>query len=373
MAKRAKKTAGQKWGLRLTVAVNIILAIALLVSYLAPYVSPQKAWLPAILGLFYPLLFVLNLLFFVWWIIKWRIYFLISLLSLLLGFNIFLSHVAFNGEKPVGSYKGSLKVLSYNVRLFDQHMSGGKDLFTRNAIFDLVKSENAGVICFQEFFHGNDKYFPTLGPFIEFQDAKNYHVDYIKEVDGRKHYGLATFSKYPIVGKGDIHFSDARSNSGIFTDILFHGDTIRIYNFHLESVRFSRSDYKYVTEVIDPSAPAYSSSSRIILGKLRNAFGKRAAQAHVIAEHVSSSPYPVILCGDFNDTPASYAYHLISKPLKDAFLETGSGVGATYAGSIPLLRIDYILHSDQLEPFRFSRIPSSYSDHYPVSCYFKFR
>ncbi len=361
------------WGLRLTVLLNIFLATALALSYLAPYISPQKAWLPAILGLFYPMLFVLNLLFMICWIIKWRSYFLISLVALLAGWTMFFRHVAFNEEKPIGSYDEALKVLSYNVRLFDQHITGGKDLFVRNAIFELVKAKDAGIVCFQEFFHGNDKYFPTIGPFTEMQDAKNFHVDYVREVEGRKHYGLATFTKYPIVNRGEIHFEDAKSNSGIFTDIVFRGDTLRVFNFHLESVRFSRSDYKYVAEVMDPSASIPSSSSRIILGKLRQAFRKRASQAEIIEGYVAASPYPVILCGDFNDTPASYAYQVISRNLHDAFLATGWGIGPTYAGSIPLLRIDYILHSDQLEPFRFARIPSTNSDHYPVSCYFRLK
>ncbi len=355
------------------VTLNIFVAVALAVSYLAPYVNPQQSWIPAMSGLFYPLLFVLNALFVAWWLIRWRWYFMISLLTLLLGWNVIFSHVSPGKSKPVGSYDDALKVLSYNVRLFNQHVTGGKNLFTRNAIFNLVKSENAGVVCFQEFFHGNEKYFPTIEPFIAMQDAKNYYADYVKISGDRKHYGLATFSKYPIIGKGKIRFEGALSNSGIYTDILFQGDTVRVFNFHLESVHFSKSDREYMRDMVDPTL-TNASGSVVIFKKLRRAFISRAQQAETVARYIAASPYAVIVCGDFNDTPASYTYHTIKNHrLKDAFLESGSGIGATYAGGIPFLRIDYILHSPELEAYRFKEHHVDYSDHYPVSCYLRIK
>lgn len=356
---------------KLLLLINVVLAADLLVSYLSPYVNPQSAWLPAFMGLIWPFLFFANLLFVVWWVIRRRLYFLISLAVMFLGWNMFFRHFQFNVEKPVGNYEGTLKLFSYNVRLFDQHLTGGKDLFKRNAIFSLIKSENPGVACFQEFFHGNSKYFPTLEPFLEMQETRNYHVDYIKQIGDRKHYGLATFTKYPIVGKGVIRFEKSSSNSGIFTDVLFAGDTIRIFNFHLESIRLSKSDHRYVAEFMDPSTPVRSSSSKVIIAKLINAFQKRAAQAETVAGYLKESPYPVIVCGDFNDTPASYVYETISDGLNDAFLSAGQGYGTTYAGSFPFLRIDYILYSPELEAYRYSRYKAEYSDHYPISCYFR--
>lgn len=359
---------------KITLALNIIFIGALLIAYLAPVINPAKNALPAMFGLFYPALFLLNAFFVFYWILKLRYFFLFSLAAILLGTGLFLEYVRFNKEKPVGVYKDALKVLSYNVRLFDQYKATpGQEFFTRNSIFSLIKEENPDVVCFQEFFHGNEKYFPTIGPFTEMVDIPHYHADYIKTVEDWRHYGIATFSKYPIVNQGSIHFSNSTTNSGIFTDIVFKNDTIRIFNLHLQSIHFSKADYQFVSEFIDPGIESNLSGSRVILWKLKNAFKKRSEQAVEVSKKIAESPHPVVVCGDFNDTPASFVYRTISKSLEDAFIESGRGIGSTYAGDMPFLRIDYILYSDNLEPYRFKKTEVDYSDHYPVSCYFKLK
>lgn len=372
MAKKSKKnriTDTQK----LLLIANLVFVAAILLSYLSPYVNPATNSIPALFGLLYPAFFIINVLFFAFWVISQKIYFIIPLIVIIIGYGMFLKNVGFNKEKLVGDYAGALKIVSYNVRLFDQYKATGNDTyFTRNAIFSFIKSEQADIVCFQEFFHGNEKYFPTIEPFIESQNAKNFHVDYTKTIGNHRHYGIATFSVYPIVNRGAIHFENSNSNSGIFTDILFKNDTLRIFNFHLESVRFSNADYQFVSEFIDPEAHNQT-SSKIIFWKLKNAFIRRAEQARVVAEYIKKSPYPVIVCGDFNDTPCSYVYKTISDNLKDTFIETGQGIGSTYAGDLPFLRIDFILHSPVLEAFKYKKNQISYSDHFPVSCYFKMK
>ena len=369
-----KKKEPKKWTKIFLLIINFILIIALLISYLSPYINPEKNYIPALFGLIYPALFILNTFFVIWWIIKWKKYFLFSLISILLGWNLFFKNVQFNEAKPVNNYSDAIKLISYNVRLFDQYKwTGNQNYFTRNNIYSLIKSEQADVICFQEFFHGNDRYFPTIGPFLELQQKiKYYHVDFVETIGENKHFGIATFSVYPIVNKGEIHFDNSSTNSGIFVDIVFKEDTIRIFNFHLESIRFSKADYQYVSDPVFHNNN-YQSGSSVIVWKLKTAFKKRAKQARLVAEEIKKSPYPVIVCGDFNDTPVSYTYHIISENLNDAFLESGSGLGSTYAGDLPFLRIDYIFSSPVLESYKFKKIVVNYSDHYPISCYFKIR
>jgi len=102
---------------------------------------------------------------------------------------------------------------------------------------------------------------------------------------------------------------------------------------------------------------------------LRIAFINRGQQADIVKKHINSSPFPVILCGDLNDTPSSYAYRKITSGLTDAFVESGRGFAVTYAGeSFPSFRIDYIFHDEVFESRRFTRHKISYSDHYPISC-----
>ena len=73
--------------------------------------------------------------------------------------------------------------------------------------------------------------------------------------------------------------------------------------------------------------------------------------------------HKMIVCGDFNDSPTSFAYGTLSKGLKDAFIESGSGLGNTYIGPFPSLRIDYILYDKSFDSYNYKSINTNYSDH----------
>jgi endonuclease/exonuclease/phosphatase family metal-dependent hydrolase len=102
--------------------------------------------------------------------------------------------------------------------------------------------------------------------------------------------------------------------------------------------------------------------------KFKAAFQMRAEQVREIRSHINASPYAVIVCGDFNDTPISYAYQQLRGNLKDAFVSSGSGIGRTYIGKLPSFRIDNVFHSEEFESFNFQTSDFRMSDHLPVSC-----
>ena len=369
--KKGRKKHPMSWSSKILPGINLLLAAAILLSYLAPVVNPKTTSIPALLGLVYPVLFILNFLFLVWWIMRARWFFIIPLLAILIGWNVFVKHFGFGRDNITQTSHNSLKILSYNVRMFDvQNWRQGQEPVSRDSIMSFLNSENADIVCFQEFFHGEQNYFSTVEPFADILKAGYIHTDFVISKGGNKHFGLATFSRFPIINKGIIHFTGALANSGIYSDVVIDGDTIRIFNVHLESVKFSNSDYKYVSELMEPGAGQTSSNSKIIFSKLKNAFDKRAEQAKVVAGYINQSPYPIILCGDFNDTPSSFAYHTISHGLQDAFLNSGFGLGSTYAGDVPFLRIDFILHSPELLSSKYERHKVWFSDHYPISCYY---
>ena len=110
-----------------------------------------------------------------------------------------------------------------------------------------------------------------------------------------------------------------------------------------------------------------SSTIRLMLDKLLIAYPKRAQQARRVMEHVITSPYPTIVCGDFNDTPLSYTYHQFNKLLIDSYRNTSTGIGATYVGKVPAGRIDYIFHSKELNSAQFKIQEVAYSDHRAIS------
>jgi endonuclease/exonuclease/phosphatase (EEP) superfamily protein YafD len=135
----------------------------------------------------------------------------------------------------------------------------------------------------------------------------------------------------------------------------------------LESIRFRREDYSILEKLTGNKDKTDLDGPQKILDRMRRAYIRRARQTDIIKDHISRSPYPVLVCGDFNDTPNSYTYHNISYGLEDAFKNAGYGMGATFVSIIPFLRIDFILYSPEtFSPIYFRVLKRSLSDHYPI-------
>lgn len=349
--------------------VNILLAMGLLMSYGAAYVSPDVAWLFPFFGLTYFFWLIVNVLFvLVWLILKWK-YALLGLAVLLLGTPLHLRQTFFRFSQPAEEVgPESMKVMSYNVQLFGLY-NWKDNKKHRNEMFRFLRKADPDVACFQEYFYEETDYFETTDTLVKILDADNVHFESASSLHGTHHWGAATFSRYPIINKGKIKFEKTKGNICLYSDIVKGKDTLRIFNVHFESNHLE-------TEKIDRLAEG-DSTARIIamdmFRALRSSYKKRAKQVQLVREAVEKSPHPVILCGDFNDTPMSYTYTEISHGLTDAFLESGTGLGFTYAGKIPFLRIDYILHDKRLSSQNFKVIKDKkLSDHYPVECIFKF-
>ena len=182
------------------------------------------------------------------------------------------------------------------------------------------------------------------------------------------HWGMAIFSRYPLINKSVIDFNHKGSNLCLYTDVIAKNDTVRVYNCHLQSIRFGQEDYKFMNQIAYNIEEENATGLKKIFNRLKIAFTKRAWQADTVAANISSSKYPVIFCGDFNDTPSSYAYKTVSENLSDAFRESGRGFGTTYVGPFPAFRIDFIFHSPGLKSFEYRTIKQKLSDHYPLTC-----
>ncbi len=350
--------------------LNYVAIAMLLFSYLAPHISPHVFWPLAFFGISYPLLVLINVLFVVYWLLRWKMKFLYSLGTILLGIQILNGYVQINvrpAPLAFANAKHKLKIMSFNTKLFDLY-NWSHNLETRSKIFDLIKSESADIICMQEFFNSDKGHFRNLDTLVKFQHAKYSHVEYQVTLRGTDHWGMATFSSYPIVNRGHIDFNTRGNNSCMYTDLKIGEDTIRVYNVHMQSIHFSVNDYKFMESLLDIKDITELEGSRSILHRLKWAFERRAGQADIIEDHIHSCHYPVVICGDFNDTPASYTYHMLSKGLDDAFLISGNGFGRTYYGKFPSFRIDYILHSKGIQSWNFKTIISELSDHYPITC-----
>jgi endonuclease/exonuclease/phosphatase family metal-dependent hydrolase len=261
-------------------------------------------------------------------------------------------------------------VVSFNVHSLYGNQRAESIPETRSKVTELLAEQKGDIICIQEFFAMGEDFSKTLTKFtksiqLDYYFFKNYQEFWNK----RKINAIATFSRYPIVNSGYFNLPD-KSLFALFSDIVIKGDTIRIYNLHLESIRFGNDDYSFYSHLTDPEkevTPLKEGSKRM-LWKLRKAFILRSKQVHILTGHIAACRYPVVLAGDFNDSPSSYTYHQLTTGLSDAFKEAGNRFfEGTYAGKLPSFRIDYILHSGEFHAMTYKKIDVMISDHYPIT------
>ncbi|MDR1183034.1 MAG: endonuclease/exonuclease/phosphatase family protein, partial [Bacteroidales bacterium] len=219
---------------------------------------------------------------------------------------------------------------------------------------------------------GTKKDFVTASQFKDALDVRNYYL-YTPLSRNNYLFGMAIFTKFPIVKQGTITFKEAKTNHAMYVDIKINGDTVRVYNVHFQSIHFGAEDYLFAqqaTDNTDLSNDKWKENSIRILRKIKTGFAKRSVQVDTIVEHIKSSPYKAIVCGDFNDTPWSYSYKQIHNLLDDAFIGSGKGFGhSMIINSLLSFRIDYIFHDKSFRSYGFTTGNTHASDHFPVYTY----
>ena len=324
----------------------MLLLFALFLSYASPYISPDTfLWPVALLGLIYPFILLINVLFTIYWFIRFKKHFWANIIIILLGYGHIQNLIKIQ-ENAINT-EAKFSVMSFNVRLFNAYNWIKKD-DVKQKIIQYLNKESVNVLCLQEFYAPEE--LPRL----------NYPYSHIGLQSKRKSWRMATYSNFPIFNKGTVSIYGERTNNVcIYTDIAMYGDSIRIYNVHLASNWFEKEDYEFLD---NPSVEGAES----IIERLKASFFKRAKQVKAIKAHMNTSPYPIILCGDFNDTPTSFTYKQLSEGLNDSFTMAGTGLGQTYNGKFPTLRIDYILHSPKFKINSFKTKEVNLSDHFPI-------
>lgn len=348
---------------------NLLVVLFLLLTIAAGYISPKHSLLVPIIGLLFPLAFILNLGCLATWLLRKRWFFLVSFLGLLISVPQLNNLISFKKESITPIVKG-IKLMSYNVRNFDLY-NWSNNQSSLEKILATLQDENPDIICFQEFYSDTTSKFNTIRKLKDL-GFSYYYLE--QELLLRKNdiWGIAIFSKLKIKNSGKLLQQQHESFYGshpykcIYIDVEHNKQLLRIYNTHLQSVHFGKSDYETIKEAKE-TQEIDEQKAKNIIDKLQKANSRRAIQAEELAWVLNKEKLPFILCGDFNDLPNSYTYNHIRQEFKDIFLDNSLGIGATYNGLLPFLRIDYMITSKNIQSSNFKIIKSNkISDHYPI-------
>lgn len=336
------------WFNRGMFSLNIVLIIVTFVAYVLPFLAPKIFPILSVLTLFMPLFFLLNGLFFVYWAIQFKKRMFLSGLVLLMGITFINKFYKFSSKEYPEDDKDFV-VMSYNVRLFNLFKWLDKE-DVPGVILGFINEKNPDILCIQEFSSSADI------------DLKIYRHKYILMEGNKIKTGQAIFSKFPIISQGNIVFPNSNNNV-IYADIKKGKDIIRVYNMHLQSIKIT-PDVNEISENIDV---INKDKSQMLLIRISKAFKQQQQQAEIFKEHKKKCEYPVIICGDMNNSAFSYVYRNIKGTLKDSFEEAGSGFGETYKFKYYPTRIDYIFADEKMSVKKFESFSNfENSDHYPI-------
>ena len=336
------------WFNKLVFFCNIVLTVLTFVAYVLPFLAPN--WFPflSVLTLILPLFLILNGLFFVYWLLQFKRQMVLSGLVLILGITFINKFYKFS-SKDIETSDKDFVVMSYNVRLLNLFNWIPGDNVAQD-ILHFVNENNPDVLCIQEY---------STSAKI---DLKIYPYSSIFMKGKKIRTGQAIFSKFPIVNEGELPFSDSNNNA-IFADVKIGKDLVRVYNIHLQSIKIS-PDVKEINENVEG---INQQKSQIIFNRISEAFKKQQQQGEIIMNHKKSCKYPIVICGDMNNSAFSYVYRSIKGNMQDCFEEAGSGFGQTYSFKYYPARIDYIFADSKMHVKSFTNFPDFVnSDHLPV-------
>ncbi len=322
-------------------------------SYLSPYINPALfRWL-AFIGTAFPWLLLANLLLLVLWGVKLHRFALYHLGMIIFGWQYVSGFVGTNPGRDLAP-ENAITIITHNLGGLFRGIHHDDDVWDQiysDYIRFLKDNGNPNILCVQE---TGFKFFRKL--------AQKMNYPYVLDLNRG---GTAILSRYPLLRGGQVPFGQPE-NGSVWADLQIGQRVVRVYNVHLQSNKVTYDTERVIDDANLKKEETWRGIKKV-LRKVGGATSLRAGQAQKLRDLIAASPYPVILCGDFNDTPNSFVYNELAETMTDTFREKGFGLGSTFAGRLPFLRIDYILTDPTVVPYTCHVVRSqTVSDHYPV-------
>ena len=343
---------------------NVATVLLMLASGYADHIHPAEHQMLSNLGMLFPFFLFANLLFvFFWLTFKWKKLW-IPILGYALAFAPLCTYMPLNTTQDVP--EGTIKIVSYNVCQY-----GGNYKYEQgfDTVFNYLKRQQPDIVCLQEDVDSWRRFV-----FKRYQEILPYNDTTLFCHNGLMN-GVGIHTRFPILKKERIPYKSVANGSvAYYLDV--EGDTILVINNHLESTHLSieeRDSYKRMLKGKMRKDTAKAETLFLIekLGRYTALRSKEADAVHAYIE--AHRQYPIIVCGDFNDSPISYARRTIAKGLKDCFVETGRGLGLSFNQKEFFFRIDHMMCSDEFVPYN-CEIDNKMdaSDHFPLICRLKY-
>jgi endonuclease/exonuclease/phosphatase family metal-dependent hydrolase len=361
------------WGI--VKAIGFIVLFTFLLASFSDRVSPYTCLLLQYLGLFFPFILGINVVFFIVFLIfkQWKT------CAIFLGVFLLCSgaiHTYFPLHRKTEKVpENCIKILTYNVMRFDMLTKHEKK--HPNPIVQYIINQKADIICIQEYGTVYENKNNNLSDDVlakAFEETPYRHIERLKPSTRHHSYGIAIFSKYPILNVKKIPY-ESEYNGSIIAELDIRGKKVTLINNHLESNKLSsdeRTGYYDMTKEINQEK--LENFTHMMHKRLTPAYKSRALQAQLVDKLIRENKnLYIIVCGDFNDTPISYVRHKIKGDLEDAFVTSGNGMGITFNKYRFLFRIDYIFHSKNMKAYNCTVGKLRNSDHYPLSAYLEFK
>ncbi|MBK9957143.1 MAG: endonuclease/exonuclease/phosphatase family protein [Chitinophagaceae bacterium] len=362
----------RKYTKRSLVLLNLVVAIFFLVGCYTVFFNAPQFWFLGVFNLSAFYLLLVLLFFILFWLFAKIKYAIIGIIAIAIAWKP-MQHLVQLRQAPnfvLKKHPANIRIMSWNIEHFailENKTNPGK----KEQMLQLIRQYNPDVLCMQEAvasdsISGAINYLPDI---MNRLNMGYYHYSYNRKIDfdSKHHFGILVLSKFPLASRHTLSHKPNDYNSIFqYVDVIKEQDTFRVFNIHLQSLKFSESNRVYLDK------PEFETkedvdNSKSIIGKYRTGFIKKFYQSNRIKTAINESKYPVIVCGDFNDVPNSYAYSTIGKGLKNAFAEKGTGIGRTFVSISPTLRIDNIFVDKRFTVEQYVRIKRNLSDHYAIS------